>query len=306
MSKLAKILALLAAASLGACSKPAKPKPYYLDRIQLSDATLNDNPALGMTIADLRTRIDATFDRSKRFVPLAPSSKPRPPDLKALRCSVEVAFTRETLGDDGMSKAEVGVVLELRRPGEVDRYQSSGLGRDLFKLDDAAARVPAFRRALDAALDEVFKSGALQLDALEKPDEQLIADLGAKDPRLRDFAVRVLADRRNRAAVPALIERLKDPDREVAMKAVGALGAIGDPRAVPALIEMGQTKDPRFVIALVDVVAQLGGKDAEAFLFTLASGHQDEDVRKAAQEAQERLARGPDAAADPKRPEDQP
>jgi HEAT repeat protein len=52
---------------------------------------------------------------------------------------------------------------------------------------------------------------------------------------------------------------------------------------------MSQTRDPQFVIALVDVVSQLGGKDAEAFLFTLASGHPDEAVRRSAQEADARL-----------------
>ena len=290
MPNLANPLVLFVAlAAVAGCARSGKPKPYYIDRLTLADATLVGNPALGMNVEDLRHEVEAAFDRSKRFVPLAPTSAPRPADLHALRCRVEVAFTRETLEEDGQSTAEVGVMLDLRQPGEVDHYQSSGLGRASFVATDLAARVPGFRQALVAGLDEVVKSSALQLDALVKTDADLIADLGSPDPRLRDFAVRVLADRKNAAAVPALMERLKDPDREVAMKAVGALGSIGDPRAVPALIEMGQTRDPQFVIALVDVVAQLGGKDAEAFLFTVASGHPDEAVRRAAQEAQERL-----------------
>ena len=297
MPNLAKILVFFGAfAAAAGCTKTSKPKPYYIDRITLADGTLTDNPALAMSVDDLRREVEAAFDRSHRFVPLAPSEKPRPADLKALRCRVEVAFTRETLDEGDQSKAEVGAVLDLHRSGEVDHYQASGLGRAAFSAADAAARVPSFRKALLAALDEVTRSGALQLDALEKTDAELIADLSSTDPRLRDFSVRVLADRKNAAAVPALIERLKDPDREVAMKAVGALGSIGDPRAVPALIEMSQTKDPQFVVALVDVVAQLGGKDAEAFLFTVASGHPDEAVRRAAQEAQERLLGG-DAGA---------
>ena len=306
MSNLAKILALFAAVcSAPGCSKPARPKPYYLDRIQLVDATLAGNPALNVPSEELLPLVQDAFTRSGRFVPLAPSTKPRPADLKALRSRVEVAFTRETLEDPTQSRAEVGVVLELRRPGEVDRYQSSGLGRVSFPVNDPAERVGSFRKALRLALDEVAKSGALQLDALEKSDEALVADLSSPDPRVRDFAVGLLAERRNKAAVPALIERLKDQDREVAMKAVGALGAIGDPRAVPALIEMGQTRDPQFVMALVDVVARLGGRDADAFLFTVASGHPEEAVRKAAQQAQEQAARRSDSA-DPLEPPSSP
>lgn len=293
MSNLSKILAFLALGALAGCSRPAPPKTYYVDRVLIAEGTLVGNPALSMGTDDLKRELDAAFARSGRFVPLAPTTKPRPADLKALRCRLEVAFTRESLDDaTATSKVEVGVVFELRRPGEVDRWQSTGLGRASLSPSEAAARVPAFRQALAGALDEVVKSGALQLDALDKPDLELIADLSSADPRRRDFAVHLLAERKNAAAVPALIERLKDPDREVAMKAVGALGAIGDPKAVPALIEMSQTRDPQFLIALIDVVAGLGGKDAEAFLFTLASGHPDKPIRHAAQEAQERLSRG--------------
>lgn len=293
MSNLAKILALFVAiCGASGCSKPAKPKPYYIDRIQLVDTTLQGNPALPVPTAELHQLAQDAFMRSGRFVPLAASTKPRPPDLKALRAKLEIAFTRETLEESGStSKAEVGAVLELRRPGEVDRFQASGLGRVSFPVKDPAERMASFRKALDLALDEVARSGAIQLDSQGKSDEALIADLSSPDPRVRDTAVRVLAERKPKAAVPALIERLKDTDRDVAMKAVGALGGIGDAKAVPALIEMSQTRDPQFVVALVGVVAQLGGKDAEAFLFTLASGHPEEAVRKAAQEAQEQLAR---------------
>ncbi|MGC4114434.1 MAG: HEAT repeat domain-containing protein [Myxococcales bacterium] len=292
MSNLAKILALFALSSGAfACSKPAKPKPYYIDKIQLADSTLQGNPALPVSTAELHSLAQDAFMRSGRFVPLAASTKPRPPDLKALRAKVDVAFTRETLEEGGSSKAEVGVVLELKRPGEVDRFQASGLGRVSFPVADSAQRLVSFRKALDLALDEVAKSSAIQLDSVGKSDDALIADLSNPDPRVRDTAVRLIADRKPKAAVPALIERLKDTDRDVAMKAVGALGSIGDPKAVPALIEMSQTRDPQFVVALIGVVAQLGGPDAEAFLFTVASGHAEEAVRKAAQEAQEQLAK---------------
>jgi len=298
--KPSKILMFFLVAVLAGCSKPAKPQPttYSIDRFQFSDSTLKANPALAMTSDDLRLETYSALDRSARFVALAPTSGPRASEVKALRCKVEVAFTREVL-DGADAKAEVGVAMELRRPGEVDRFHSSGMGRATFKSTDPAARIPAFRQALRGALDEVARSNAMQLDAQSKTDAELIADLPSTDPRARDFSVRVLAERRNAAAVPALIERLKDPDREIALRAVGALKSIGDPRAVPALIEMSQTRDPQFVIALVDVVATLGGKDAEAFLFTVESGHAEEAVRLAAREAQERLRSYDAGSAEP-------
>jgi len=305
-----KILAFLVLGLNSGCSKNPKPKPWYIDRVQLADRTLKANPALTMESEQLREALLQSFGASRRFVPLAPTTKPRPPELHALRCKLEVLFTRESLDEEKgapKARAEVGVVMELREPGSEDRTEANGLGRVSFDPVDPAARGPAFRQALEQSLAQAVESELMQLDSLAKSDQELLKDLLSADPRVRDYSVRVLAERKNPAAVPALIEKLKDPDREVAMRAVGALGALGDPRAVAPLIDMSQTRDPKFVVALVDVLATIGGRDAEAYLFTVASGHPDDEVRQAAQAAQDRLKgreaqTGGAGAANPKTP----
>jgi HEAT repeat protein len=94
-----------------------------------------------------------------------------------------------------------------------------------------------------------------------------------------------LAERRLPEAVAPLIERLQDPDPGIARLAVGALIAIGDRRAVPPLIELTRKRPGEFVSQVVYALGELGGEEAEGFLFTLESGHPDATVRKAAAQA---------------------
>jgi hypothetical protein len=287
----AKRLAILAIISVSSC-RSSKPEPWYLARIQLDESTLAGNPALGIASAELKRELVAACARTKRLLAIPEQVKPARPE-RVFFAKLEVAFTRESQGESGESddaaKAEVGVVLELKRPGAEQRYQASGLGRSHFPPGDNSARSQAFRRALAQALAEAVDAEVLQMGALEKDEPALIADLSASDPRVRDFAVRALAEHKSASAVPALLERLSDPDREVAMRTVGALAAIGDPSAVPALIETTKNRDPEFVRSIVEVIGTIGGQDAEGYLFTLASGHPDESVRNAAELAQARL-----------------
>ena len=102
---------------------------------------------------------------------------------------------------------------------------------------------------------------------------------------MRDHAVRVLADRRSSAAVPALLDRLKDEDRRVVHRAVGALAQIGDERAVPALIELSRSGDPPLTARIARIIGDIGGAEAEGYLLTLEAGHPDPRVRTAAREA---------------------
>ena len=297
----------LSVAAVG-CHRKVVPPPHFVSRITVSEATLADNPALRMDAAALKDRVVLALDATGRFSPLDKSSgAPRPaadPKRPAFRCRAEVTFTRESdeeapptrsLADGGspLRRAEVGITVTLSpSSGEGDPIREEASAVRLF--DPAAKPVPggsvdartqAFRAALDAALQSAANGLLLELDAADKSDVQLIADLSSADRGLRDCAVRQLADRRNPAAVPALIERLKDSDRPLVLRAMGALEALRDRRAVKPLIDLTERQDPAFVTQVVYVLGALGGSDAEAFLYTLENGSPDPQVRAAAAEA---------------------
>ncbi|MEO8610700.1 MAG: HEAT repeat domain-containing protein [Chloroflexota bacterium] len=78
-------------------------------------------------------------------------------------------------------------------------------------------------------------------------DNELIAQLNAENWHDRHHAARWLGARRAISAVPALVERLRDPRSHVQAAAALALGAIHDPETIPPLIDMFHGKTYGFM-----------------------------------------------------------
>ena len=68
--------------------------------------------------------------------------------------------------------------------------------------------------------------------------------------------------RRNRAAIPALVERLKGDDPLEVRRAIGGLVELQAREAVPELIEISRGKDPGFLRELVYALGAIGGDEA--------------------------------------------
>jgi len=223
--------------------------------------------------------------------------------LVSYRAKVELSYTRES--DDAsvadaatLRRAEVGLSVTLdsgRSDADGQELKAAGSAARVFDAAPGpraeAVRHAAYRAALDAALGAAASDLILQADAEHKSEPELIADLASPDAGVRDSAVRQLADRKSPAAVPALIERLKDPDRQVVLRAMGALQAIRDQRAVKPLIDLTERQDPAFVAQVIYILGDLGGPEAEAFLFTQQNGSPEAQVRVAATEASQILQR---------------
>ncbi len=295
----------MAALALAGCHARKRPPVFAVSRIAVSEATIEGNPSLDLSATDFKDRLVAALDRSGRFAPLSPEAAPQKKKTPSWRCHAEVSYTRESdeAADGGavLRRADVGVAIDLLPTGsEQDALRAEASATRLFDAAAGsqgpgsartAARVRAFRGALDSAIGDALARLLLDLDAVHESDTELIASLGSADAGVRDSAVRQLADRHNPAAVPALIERLKDSDRQVVLRAMGALEALHDPRAVQPLIDLTEHQDPSFVAQVVYVIGSLGGDEAEAYLFTLQNGSPDAQVRAAAAEAAADLRR---------------
>lgn len=287
-------LALAAAA----CKPSAPSGAVVVGRIVISEAGLAGKPEIGESADNLRNELRASLEASGRF---------RVREGGPVTIQLEIDRAQRTLAvpvaaDPAHTIAErevadVAVTLEMTSTGaqgDIDRLIAEGAARRATNADDSldpAARHAAFDAALDAALADAVAALRDQIDARNKKDDALIADLSAPSPRVRDYAIRVLADRRSPAAVPHLIARLQDPNPEVARRAAGALIAIGDRRAVTPLIEMTHHRRPEDAGPILYAIASLGGPEAEAFLFTLESGAPDEETRRTAHAAYGELLR---------------
>jgi len=291
---------LLPAFALAAisCKAPARPGTVLVGSLAVNEAGLAGKPEIGESAPQLRRELQQALEGTGRFAvreggpvqvrlevdraqrTVAPAPMAAPGQLAPDREMAEVAITLE--------------MTSLGAQGDVDRLIAEGEARRPTGADDSldpAARHAAFDAAMDAALREAVLALRDQVDARRKSEKELLADLAAPDARVRDYAIRVLADRRSPAAVPQLIVRLQDENPEVARRAAGALIAIGDRRAVRPLIEMTRKRRPEDAGPILYAISSLGGPEAEAFLFTLESGAPDEEIRRAARGAYQDLLR---------------
>jgi hypothetical protein len=286
------LLLVLMALMLGACR--SREPSFPVARISIQGATLVDNGLLGWASPDVHELFARTLRDSRRFELLGEGDTggkdKRAPGAWSL--TLELPFTREALKDgSAFSFAEVGVTLSMERRGEEDdlRYEVVGLGEVRVDRKDAEARREALREALRRALVQVTQAAALQLAAVDRPDAALLQDLRSQDERIREFALRVLADRRNPAAAPLLIRQLEEDDQHLVRQAIGALAEMKSRDAVPALIDLVKDREIGFVQEVVFAIGEIGGPEAEAYLFTVAQGHDQPDVQAAAQQALDTL-----------------
>lgn len=205
---------------------------------------------------------------------------------RAHRALVDVASVRlaPPAAAGGAVRVEVSVEIELTPVEPAGAPSSREVGTFAVPLQGGDPGA-AWTSALAGAANDAAEGLALGFAAAAKSTEAIVQDLGSKDARVRDHAIRVVADRRSAAAVPALLERLKDEDPRLVHRAVGALAQIGDARAVPPLIDLSRSGDAALASRVTRVIGDIGGDEAEGYLLTVASGHPDARVRKAAREA---------------------
>lgn len=253
--------------------------------------------SVGIEREELRRYGLAALGATKGFVVAA-----GPPAAGSPRCRASITLVdARVVGRDGVNVAEAIVRIDVASGDEADAVGESVASRETIRPGEPA--IAAFRRTIPSAATRAADAVALALAEARKPDAQVIRDLEASDPHLRELAVGVLADRKNPAAVPGLIARLQDPDPEVADRAVGALAQIGDPRAVGPIVELARRREGAFVSQMVRAVGDIGGAEAEAYLETMAAGHPDPRVaaeaREALRDARRRRAAGRERGSSP-------
>jgi hypothetical protein len=272
------LVGLLASGGLGGCRQA--PEPCVITGVSVIQGPgPNRLEEVGLDRDDLRAIGVLAFRKTAGFaVPTAEPPKGAP------RCRGGIALLDARLSGKGASAlAEVLVRMDVAPGEDGDAIFETVRSSEVVRPGEP---LPAtFRRAIEGGASRAAGVLAMGLAEAKKPDAELIRDLESADPRLRDLAVGVLADRKNPAAVPPLIARLQDPDPTVADRAVGALGQLGDPRAVGPIIELSRRREGPFVAQMVRIVGDIGGPEAEAYLETMAAGHPDPVVAEAAREA---------------------
>lgn len=285
----AAVLCVVGLAALGGCERGQIP----VETLEVEAGTLPSDAALGMSADEVLELASARLERHRRFKRLVGDA---PPDARAVRMKLALdgAAVSPRERDDRLV-AMLRTRLLLRRPGAGGTVRDDVTGRGDAPLlgDSPTHQRTAVRAALEDAIDDAIASAAVLLDAREKRDGALVKELQAPDPRTRQFAAQVLAERRHPAAAEALIAELAVDDPDRVRRAIGSLVELRERRAVGPLIELTKEKSPFFVREVLFALGALGGDEAEAYLYTVAQGHDEPGLREAAEEALEELRRRP-------------
>lgn len=287
-------LALAACLLLGCKSRPSG-QPIVdvqiLDRSSRAGSTVD--PSLVVDRADTERIARAAIGRNGGFVFRDAGSGEVPWQLTvAVELTAEARARPDEAGvvpkDSAYRAAAVAMKLEAleSRDGERPRYLAEALIGRNAPMFEAIAAVHA--EAVEAAAKYIGVEVALA----SAPDAAVLAQIDDADAQVKSRAIRAARSRRLSAAVPALIKILdsEEADQEVIIQTIGALIDIGDPAAVGPLIDSARRRPPQYLGQIIFGVAQIGGKQAEAYLFTVSSGHQDPAIRRSAADALRELS----------------
>jgi hypothetical protein len=209
------------------------------------------------------------------------------------RCRLEAAASLRDAGSEGMVRAAVAGRCSRTDLPDALVLEAQVLADRTYRPGEAGTsdREALVRAHLERAVGDVARNLAAQQQLRTGDVRALQAALADPDANRRRQAVRVAADRRAKECVPALLERLRDPEEDIRDGALGALVEIGDPSAVGPLVRNVPFRDTEGMRKILDAVATLGGPEAMAYLELVSGSHADADVREIAAQALSRLKR---------------
>lgn len=239
--------------------------------------TMPDEAALGDQIGDL-------FGSSEAFA-LRDGSRPA---VAVVAYGLDVGAQKD---DKFFVQAAIMVKVRWERDGGDPILVANGL----FETTIAKGERNKLPQKVRAHLDRGFKDTFLMLlqqEELRMGDvKAVLTALRDPDPETRIMALRYVAERELREAVPRVIELLEDKQPELRDAAIGALVAMREQSAVVALTRLARFRDVDLMRRVVDAVGSIGGQEARAYLEFVVDSHENPVIQQIAREALERLRR---------------
>ncbi len=256
-------------------------------KVDVDAEALLKESALGWFAGELDGRIAAALGANALPVLKEGESAPTGAQVLKGRLSLESEVTPARTAT--AAQVAVAAVFQLKGKGLGSLASVSAHREVPLKGTGPEDRREAMVHAVEGVLDDVAAEAGALIRASGQKDEELVKGLKSADERTRTYAVKVLADRKNPAAVAPLLEQLKSEDLDVVRAAIGALVELKDPRAVPVMIDASHARDNLFQREVVFALGAIGGEEAEAYLFTMAQGHDEPVIRASAQQALDEL-----------------
>ena len=195
--------------------------------------------------------------------------------------TIWVRMTSERRDDREPQKVRraIGLEAELREVSSDTRLTAEALE---VRVVRSSAPSDAHMRK---TLERVFSRLGISARLARAQAGPLIKALEGDDAFAQAVAIQVIKDRRvieTREALERLLNRdtLSTPG---ALRVASALEVIGDERSSSSIIDT-ISKHRSAAIPLIFLLGRIGGRQAQAYLFTVKSGHSNPKVRAAAEE----------------------
>ncbi len=291
-----RLLAFAVAALLAACKKPAPPPPppeVAEVRVDYKGADLPGAPKLDLAAltAAARQAIASSSGVPVREDGGVDGARPDPRQRRyRLRVELEIGAAEDARAKHGNLRALVSARLSPIG-GDVGAlaFEQTALAERGYVPGKPGE--PAWQAHAERAIRDCVGGVGARVKLAAGDTQAIVAAIGGSDEDLRDEGVRLAAERKETAAVPALIKLLKSDDHAVRDRAIGALATIGDRRAVRPLTEVAKFNELSDLPKVLDALATIGGDEARAYLEFVASGHESSEMRDLAKQALGHLER---------------
>lgn len=270
------LIALALALGSCACSKRARPvvSSIEVDAFEGTDV-------VAMSEEQLKARLTERLEAS-RFV-LPEPGKPLPEGVSPWIVKLAAGLTEPDV--EAEAALTVQVILQLHQKGSMDTWEVKVRRTTAHSGNDVEAIQAAAREALDAALGQAVREAHALIALADQPVEAIAAKLSDSDEAVQRAAVRLLARKHDARALAPLVARLDTDDLTQIRETMGLLIELGDPAAVPPLINASRARDNVVQREIVFALGAIGGDEAEAYLDVVATGHDDPLVRASAEQA---------------------
>jgi len=280
------VVGCVALAAVGCKRAAPPPPPARLVEVRVIDRA----PDVGIARTDaLAARIAERF-RARSGIEVALGAAPSPGVDWRLRVDIGVD-AGEVDGKQVLRAIVAARMARVRGGAGESPVESRGIAEREVGKEEKVERKAAMGAHLERAVDDVIAGLIAKVKLHRAGSDGIVAALATGEAEVRGEAMRVAADRKEVAAVAALIALLKSEEPGERDRVVGVLVEIGDRRAVKPLIEAAKFRDVEELPKVIDALASLGGEEARAWLEFVASGHGDSGVRDLAKEALTRMDR---------------
>jgi hypothetical protein len=267
------------------------PEIIVVAEVEIRIVDPQDGPARELYPRELAKQLGRQLGQSPFFVARVEDV---PQGHEARLATVEVRVTYDLVD----SQERGGRVAVAAIESQIDWHDSRA--GDLAPAENVLVERlldPAERRNEDGVLAAMVADSLVQVGHGLIAKEQVRAGgvegveqaLAAEDVDLVLWGLDLAAERRLAGLFDQVVARLESGDEVVRNRALTALVALGDRRAVDALARRAKFDDHDFMHMVIEAVSALGGDDARDYLEFIASGHPERSIRKRAGEGLERL-----------------